>query len=201
MSKCSSNIKVRCHVHPPTMFTIHGLWPSNYSNARLVCAPQPFNPTQIAALRPQLNTYWPDVIKGKNQQFWQHEWDKHGICSDPPFNQPQYFQITLNIRINHSYDLLAILNAAGLGPSNTNIREYKDIEGAIQAAIGKKPGLRCNINPQSKEKKQLLEIILCFDKDGITLIDCTEFAGITCPPQFVWPDQQHLNLVSTDGEL
>ncbi|XP_022932791.1 ribonuclease MC-like [Cucurbita moschata] len=191
---------VRCYANPPAMFTIHGLWPSNYSNVPLVCAGQPFNPAQIATLVPQLNTYWPDVISGNNQRFWKHEWDSHGTCSDPPFNQLQYFQTTLNIRTNHNYDLLAILNTAGLGPTATNTRQYGAIEGAIQAATGKKPGLRCNKNAQSK-KKQLFEIILCFDKNGVTLIDCTQFAGITCPSQFVWLHRPPLSLVSAVGEL
>ncbi|XP_038906187.1 ribonuclease MC-like [Benincasa hispida] len=195
-----SGVGVRCRAQPPSMFTIHGLWPSNYSTAHLVCTGLPFDPTQIAAIRPQLNTYWPDVIRGNNQRFWQHEWDAHGTCSDPPFNQRQYFQTTLNIRMNHNYDLLAILNAAGLGPTATMVRQYQAIENAIQAATGKIPGLRCNTNAQTGSR-QLFEIILCFDKNGVTLIDCTPFAGITCPLQFVWLHRQPWSLGVVVEEL
>ncbi|CAK9322663.1 unnamed protein product [Citrullus colocynthis] len=196
---CSA-VRAGCRGQPPAMFTIHGLWPSNYSTARLVCTGVAFDPTQIAAIRPQLNTYWPDVIQGNNQNFWKYEWNRHGKCSDPPFNQLQYFQTTLNIRTNHNYDLLAILNAAGLGPTGTTVRQYQAIESAIQAATGNKPGLRCNTNARTG-RSQLYEIILCFDRNGVTLTNCTRFAGITCPSQFVWLDRQPWSLAAVVDEF
>ena len=41
---------VRCYANPPAMFTIHGLWPSNYSNVPLICTGQPFNQAQVLTL-------------------------------------------------------------------------------------------------------------------------------------------------------
>lgn len=140
------------------------------------------------------------MIHKNNKKFWKHEWDDHGTCSEPPFDQLQYFQTTLNIRTNHNYDLLTILKAAGLGPTGTMVRQYQAIESAIQAATGKKPGLRCNTNAQTGSI-QLQEIILCFDADGVTLTDCTQFAGITCPSQFVWLHRQPWSLVAVVDEF
>ncbi|XP_022945722.1 extracellular ribonuclease LE-like [Cucurbita moschata] len=68
-------------------------------------------------------------------------------------------------------------------PHWQHIHRYHVIEGAIQAAIGKKPGLRCNINKKTRNS-QLHEIVLCFDKNGVTLIDCP--FPRKCPTQFKW---------------
>ncbi|KAG6573572.1 hypothetical protein SDJN03_27459, partial [Cucurbita argyrosperma subsp. sororia] len=174
-----------CLNPPSNKFTIHGLWPSNFSNAILVCKGSTFNSTNTAflALEPLLNQYWPDLISKNNRGFWRYEWNKHGTCSESVFNQVQYFQTTLNIRTNPNYDLLAILKTARLIPTGSISHRYHVIEGAIRAAIGKKPGLRCNINKKTRNS-QLHEIVLCFDKNGVTLIDCP--FPRKCPTQFKW---------------
>ncbi|XP_022966939.1 ribonuclease MC-like [Cucurbita maxima] len=177
---------VHCGQLPtPTRFTIHGLWPANYTKPYLVCSGgTKFSETiqGFSALKPALVYYWPNLKKGSHKSFWRKEWDKHGACSENVFNQVQYFQTALNIRTNPKYDLLAILNAANLGPTGNIFRQYHVIENAIKAATGKKPGLRCNTNQNTKQT-QLHEIVLCFDKDGATIIDCP-FAN--CPKQFVF---------------
>ncbi|KAG6573806.1 ribonuclease MC-like [Cucurbita pepo subsp. pepo] len=169
----------------PTRFTIHGLWPANYTKRYLVCrGGTKFSETiqGFAALEPLLTHHWPNLERPDDIDFWRREWNKHGPCSENVFDQVQYFQTALNIRTNPRYDLLAILKAAKLGPTGNTSRQYQVIKNAIQAATGKKPGLRCNVNKNTKQT-QLHEIVLCFHKDGATLIDCP-FAD--CPPRFAF---------------
>ncbi|XP_022158516.1 ribonuclease MC-like [Momordica charantia] len=198
---------VRCYAQPLPMFTIHGLWPGNNNSPHplINCSGTPFKPTQIpTAQRQQLLTYWPNVEDGNHQWFWGNEWLKHGKCSDPPFNQTAYFQTALNIRTNHNYDLLAILNAAGLGPTGTGFRNYTAIEGAIHAATNRTPFLRCDVNAHTR-RYQLYEIVLCFDRNGVTLINCnrnnTRALRKRCPNQFVWLTRNPLSLGVAFWEL
>ncbi|KAL0555525.1 hypothetical protein IC582_009473 [Cucumis melo] len=181
------NDGTQCHAQPQPEFTIHGLWPSNFSNARLFCATRKlFDYGQISLLQGDLVQYWPDVINGNNRRFWSNEWKKHGACIDPPFNITQYFELSLDH--HRTYDLLKILNGVwhrnrqmpnnGLAP--------KDILNPIFNAINKTAGIRCNKNGITK-KLQLHEIVLCFDNNGTTLIDCPKFVSNSCnQPKFVW---------------
>ncbi|XP_023546907.1 ribonuclease MC-like isoform X1 [Cucurbita pepo subsp. pepo] len=179
-SICNSE---HCIGKPKAMFTIHGLWPQNYSTS-LICDGSPFADEYIKSIREQLNLYWPTLLFKDNKSFWNHEWMIHGECSDPPFNPFQYFQKTLKIR--KTYDLLAILNAAGLGPTTAALRNRDDIEKAIGAAIGQKPVLKCNTNTRTRDR-QLSEVVLCLDEDGVKLIDCAKFVSTNCPLTFSWP--------------
>ncbi|KAL0555424.1 hypothetical protein IC582_009369 [Cucumis melo] len=183
LNVCNTGAHVSpCHTPPRPMFTIHGLWPSNHSNAHLVC----WSKTQyskVISLEAQLKIYWPDLISGNNDKFWGHEWDNHGKCSDPPFGLFQYFQISLNLR--KQFDLLAILTAAGLNPQSSNDLVIQDIITPIQKITKTEPGIRCNKNGRTG-KLQLYEIVLCLEKDGVTLIDCPSFVSGTCPTKFVW---------------
>ncbi|CAK9323038.1 unnamed protein product [Citrullus colocynthis] len=180
---------VHCFAQPKPLFTVHGLWPSNFTNPYLPCPPGvTFDQSQVTALVPQLETYWPDLLDGNDQKLWKHEWEKHGTCSDPPFNVLQYFQTTLNIRTR--YDVLNILNVAGFGPSSSNQVNYSDIEDPIKAITKKKPHLRCNHNGVTKER-QLLEIVLCFADDGVTFIHCPTL-NKQCPDKFIWLPQHSL---------
>ena len=131
---------------------------------------------QLAPLKTQLEMYWPDVISGNHETFWKHEWDKHGKCS--LFTQYQYFKVSLNILLNPTFNILAILKAANLNPIVNPSSKPDDIKNAIKIAIGKSPALHCN--EDTSDHKQLFEIILCFDTDAVTLIDCSTKLRTSC---------------------
>ncbi|XP_023546908.1 ribonuclease MC-like isoform X2 [Cucurbita pepo subsp. pepo] len=152
-SICNSE---HCIGKPKAMFTIHGLWPQNYSTS-LICDGSPFADEYIKSIREQLNLYWPTLLFKDNKSFWNHEWMIH-----------------------------AILNAAGLGPTTAALRNRDDIEKAIGAAIGQKPVLKCNTNTRTRDR-QLSEVVLCLDEDGVKLIDCAKFVSTNCPLTFSWP--------------
>ncbi|XP_022157616.1 ribonuclease MC-like [Momordica charantia] len=201
-NKCTG-VNVTCHGTPPLpTFTIHGLWPGINNSPRplINCPGPPFDPAQItASQRQQLDTYWPDVQNWRNQSFWQHEWETHGKCSYPNFRQTAYLEAALDIRRNHNYDLLAIIhNPTGM------IHNYNAIEAAIQAATNRTPFLRCNVNAHTG-RHQLFEIVLCFDRNGVTLIDCnqnnTRALHMQCPHQFVWLPRHPPSLGVAIGEL
>ena len=84
-----------------TNFTIHGLWPQYTTTGYPeYCTTEPFDPNipvQIGETRMQ--QYWPNVqydINSPNyDNFWEHEWMKHGTCSG--LSQNDYFQFALEL--------------------------------------------------------------------------------------------------------
>jgi len=83
-------------------FTIHGLW-SQYPTTGYpqFCDDEPFDklvPINIGMS--EMTTYWPNVKSNSTNNenyddFWQHEWDKHGTCSG--LSQINYFNYTINL--------------------------------------------------------------------------------------------------------
>ena len=57
-----------------------------------------------------MNTFWPNLL-GQNEEFWGHEWTKHGTCTT--FAQHDYFQTTCDLAISLG-DLRAELQNNGL---------------------------------------------------------------------------------------
>lgn len=84
-----------------TSFTIHGLWPQNYDNTYPTsCTTEPFDeniPYEIGWNT--MTTYWPDVkyleTDPNYDSFWEHEWTKHGTCSQ--LSQSTYFNTTIQL--------------------------------------------------------------------------------------------------------
>ena len=79
-------------------FTIHGLWP-NFKNSSSsydgYCTNEPFDIEVIKKIGiDKMNTYWPST-DGPNEEFWKHEWEKHGTCSG--LSQIDYFNTILNL--------------------------------------------------------------------------------------------------------
>ncbi|GAQ79520.1 S-like RNase [Klebsormidium nitens] len=153
-------------------FTIHGLWPEKSKNCYpYCCGTEPFRPSEVSGLLPELKTYWPSLAcHGTDDSFHAHEWIKHGTCSlaslpDPGTGTPvrEYFQRTLQLR--KSLPLLSILEQAEIYPSNTASYPLTKLTHAIKTAVGTFPDVQCtgaNIN----------EVHFCLAKDLKTFIDC-----------------------------
>ena len=61
--------------------------------------------------RSDLEKYWPD-LKGKNEEFWGYEYDKHASCISPFQNhQDEYFSSTL--KLAKKYNVTTMLLKAG----------------------------------------------------------------------------------------
>nr|ABJ97522.1 S-RNase [Prunus webbii] len=175
---------------PLQIFTIHGLWPSNYSNPTM---PSNCNGSQFEAkkvyprLQSKLKISWPDVESGNDTNFWEREWNKHGTCSSRILNQMQYFERSYEMW--RSYNITNILKNASIVPSATQTWTYSDIVSPIKAVTQRTPLLRCKSHPTkpkgqaksqptSQANSQFLhEVVLCFDYNALILIDCNRTAG------------------------
>jgi ribonuclease T2 len=83
-----------------THFTLHGLWPQ-YTDQGYpsFCTKEAFDPAAPEAVGMNtMTTYWPNVKSTEGSSdyddFWEHEWTKHGTCST--LTQQEYFQTAIN---------------------------------------------------------------------------------------------------------
>ncbi|KAF4403138.1 hypothetical protein G4B88_027909 [Cannabis sativa] len=140
--------------------------------------------------RKELDRQWVALNpKLTNVEFWKHEWEKHGTCSNDQLNQVQYFDTAL--RLKRQYDILKILEAKGIKPNDGSYK-VSAIKAAIKEKIRYDPIVRC----VEKEKLKLIlyEIFLCVAKDGSKFEECEtskedipipideeEYEASTCP--------------------
>lgn len=68
---------------------------------------------QISDLTSSLQKNWPTLAcpSGNGVQFWTHEWEKHGICSESILKQHDYFEAALDLK--QRANLLRALTNAG----------------------------------------------------------------------------------------
>ncbi len=87
-------------------YSIHGLWPqNNIDNPKdypTYCRNVTFSVYEIKPLLSKLKLYWysgnninPNDLDDEN--FWKHEYEKHGSCMFEQLNEYDYFNITLNL--------------------------------------------------------------------------------------------------------
>lgn len=118
--------------------------------------------SQLTSIQDQMATYWPSLMGGHgNDQFWSHEWSKHGTCSTLD-SQLDYFSRTLTLRQNlQSFHRLA---AEGIVPGG----EYSaDAIDKVFADLKATPLLGCDRHSFSV----LQSIGFCYDKN-LNIIDC-----------------------------
>ncbi|KAG9451324.1 hypothetical protein H6P81_011289 [Aristolochia fimbriata] len=156
---------------PEADFGIHGLWP-NYNGGSYPsnCDPDsPFHPSTIANLTSEMGRKWPSLTcpSSDGLSFWEHEWEKHGTCSESVLTQYQYFQTALNLK--QKANLLQILQDAGIKP-NGGFYTTEAISEAIREGLGYAPGIQCNVDKGGN--RQLYQIFLCVDTSGTDFIDC-----------------------------
>ncbi|KAE8812335.1 aleurone ribonuclease [Hordeum vulgare] len=173
---------------PATDFGIHGLWP-NYAECktrgeldgalemvtrrRKKCWPESCNSErlklwEIRDLVTELDANWPTLAckGGKSFEFWTHEWEKHGTCSN--LDQHGYFATALGFKARHN--LTSILADAGIVPSDTETYFLSSIRDAIREGTGFTANLECNRGVDGET--QLFQVYQCIDRDGENLIDC-----------------------------
>jgi len=138
-----------------THFTLHGLWPENTDGSYpQSCTSEKFNtniPNQIGW--DTMTTYWPNVkateTSSAYDDFWEHEWSKHGTCS----NLSQYDYFDKSIKTLQALGTPAIIsNNVGKTVSKTD----------IQNGFGGKTW----VNLQCKSGKYLSEARTCWAKDS-----------------------------------
>nr|WRO64823.1 self-incompatibility RNase [Prunus salicina] len=177
-TNCRVRIKRPCsNPRPLQFFTIHGLWPSNYSNPTKPsnCKGSQFNFTKVyPQLKSSLKRSWPDVESGNDTRFWESEWNKHGTCSEGRLNQMQYFE--RSHAMWSMRNITEILKNASIVPSAAQNWTYSDIVTPIKAATGRTPLLRC----KQDKKTQLVhlhEVVFCYEYNALKLMDCNRTSG------------------------
>ena len=107
-----------------THLTIHGMWPEYKDGSwPSMCTREPLNKEVIDELKEGLNVYWPNVKEDlsdpEHDEFWRHEWSKHGTCSG--LSQKEYFLSALKyslptpdlVQHGSAVDKAALLEAYG----------------------------------------------------------------------------------------
>ena len=123
-------------------WTVHGLWPSTNNGPKgpFNCNKTPFNPSALEPIRSELDAKWTNVHKNSpKNDFWQHEWSKHGTCAmqleslDTEF---KYF--SKGLELNEEFDIGTMLSAAGIVPgegyTGSQVLEQ------LTSALGNRPG-------------------------------------------------------------
>ncbi len=80
-----------------TSWSIHGLWPQ-YTKSKYpkFCHRATFDIKTLNPIIDRLNSEWYSNI-GPDDEFWRHEYLKHGTCNFNSFNEYQYFKTTLDL--------------------------------------------------------------------------------------------------------
>lgn len=146
---------------PADSWTVHGLWPDNCDGTfEQDCDPSRNYPDIRSVLSENgkddllqfMDEFWVD-INGKNEQFWSHEWNKHGTCmstiapdclpegSKTGLDAASYFQLAADaFKSLPTYEFLA---SAGIEPDETKTHTLEDLTSAIKEAHGFVPALDC----------------------------------------------------------
>ncbi|XP_020409186.1 ribonuclease S-2 [Prunus persica] len=138
-----------CNILPlPRIFTIHGLWPSNFTHRHKPC----INEASNDELRADLELSWRSFISGRsNMDFWEYEYNKHGKCSDDKFSQTQYFDRARSLW--KQYKPHALFSNRSLEPGKSY--SFTGLEQAIRSFIGgSRPLLLCEQSKRKKNKKK-----------------------------------------------
>ncbi|RDB28497.1 Ribonuclease Le2 [Hypsizygus marmoreus] len=147
---------------PVDSWTIHGLWPDNcdltydsncdpsraYTNINSLLSASGASDTLS-----YMQTYWVD-INGQNEQFWEHEWAKHGTCmstletkclpsgSAKGAEAVAYFQAV--VKLFKSLPTYTWLANAGITPSTSKTYTLSTLTSALKSASGGyTPALDC----------------------------------------------------------
>lgn len=147
---------------PSNSWTIHGLWPDNCDGTFKSSCDSSRAYTGISSLLSSqgasdtlsfMDDYWVD-INGDNEQFWEHEWSKHGTCMStlhtsclPSGNAKgaeavAFFQTVVKLfKSLPTYDWLA---AEGITPSSSQTFTLSQITSALKSQSGVTPALDCD---------------------------------------------------------
>ena len=79
-------------------WSIHGLWPQyNKNQYPTFCNKVDFDIKKLDLILSELEKYWYSYNKKDDENFWKHEWEKHGSCMFTEMNEFDYFNKTLEL--------------------------------------------------------------------------------------------------------
>ncbi|XP_052173693.1 intracellular ribonuclease LX-like [Diospyros lotus] len=183
---------------PAEDFSIHGLWP-NYDDGTYPSncdSDNLFDQSEISDLTERLQKEWPTLAcpSGDGYKFWQHEWDKHGTCSENVLNQHSYFQKALDLK--SKANLLEALSRSGIRP-NGKYYSLDSIKEAIQGALRVSPYIECNVDPSGNH--QLYQVYLCVDSSATDFMECPVMPhGRRCGSKIEFPSFSDSDSIGED---
>ena len=144
-------------------FNIHGLWANNYDGSYpSYCSKVPFNQQYIDKNSNEFKKYWSTFNNNLEYSFYEHEWTKHGTCSNSSkiYDNESYFSNTINLM--KEYHILDCLKISSIVPSNINTYTTKEIKDALYKCYPYSCNINCDI---SGNKNYLSEIHFYYSKD------------------------------------
>jgi ribonuclease T2 len=151
---------------PKNIFTLHGLWPS-YRDGRKIeeCNKGALIDVKIneEKLQNEMAIYWVSFTS-ENQQFWNHEYNKHGYCYSERYklyDPDNFFNMGMNLFKSNALDQLMhrALNHVVMN-SNTLSFTYPELLKIFEKATNLKFSLDCK---KINNKTYLSEIRFYFD--------------------------------------
>ncbi|KAI9667201.1 MAG: ribonuclease T2-like [Bathelium mastoideum] len=146
---------------PADSWTIHGLWPDfcdgtypqycdesrQYTN--ISCILESYGKTDLLNY---MYTYWTDD-EGQDQEFWEHEWGKHGTCYStlkpscytdytPQEEVADFFQQVVNLF--QGLNTYEFLKNASIVPTTTKNYTNAEVMNALRAARGVNATIECS---------------------------------------------------------
>ena len=80
-------------------WSIHGLWPQYTQNSYpTYCRDVDFDYSKLTLILPDLQKHWYSA-DGSDEDFWSHEWKKHGSCMYNNCDELEYFRKALELYI------------------------------------------------------------------------------------------------------
>ena len=170
------------HVYKNKM-TIHGLWPSLKSGKYLSdCTSGVSINNDGSTLFTNMKQYWPSFsTSSTNENFWVHEYNKHGYCMVEEkgwSGYEQYFNFVLNLHKATYNDL--ITKAFPSYSSTTVTVTYDAVKTAIQKII---PNATFKMNCKSK---YIYEFYFYLEKDTTTPSTSSRFSNTCTSASFVF---------------
>jgi len=166
-----------CYLPNRKNWTVHGIWPSKYHKmGPFHCNHVKFNEGILEPILEELNIRWTNVrAKTPEDQFWKHEWDKHGTCAmqlESMSNELKFF--SKGLELNQKFPIGEYLAANDIVPGGEYTGET--IVNALKPYLdGKSPGLQCDLLHEISNPV-LYQISICFDKE-FNIIGCEKSAG------------------------
>ena len=78
-------------------WSIHGLWPQYAVNKYpQFCREVTFDINKLKPITQDLEEHWYSA-RGTDEEFWKHEYEKHGSCNFNGFAEFDYFKTTLDL--------------------------------------------------------------------------------------------------------
>ena len=171
-SFCEQN---KCLPHQDK-WSIHGSWPENNDGSwpQDCCTKQPFNASLLKPIESELLASWSSLkVGGSNNEFWSHEYSKHGTCAvESPLlkDELRYFKSTLEVF--HTIHLDKWLADSHIVPSESRTYPVREIHEAVKQGLGHNVQIECSKSTIHHSSVVISQINVCLDKNTLKPFNC-----------------------------